>query len=123
MWVVRSGMSEDPLIQAMRVSLASHTSIARTIDSFLSTEPLSLSAIIDNVYNDMAQSDTSRCVTYKEINPRFTAHDDYRQRQGINEFHRLSFTCFRVCAHNLAIETGRWNRRGRGRLPVEERLC
>ena len=23
----------------------------------------------------------------------------------------------------LAVETGRWNRRGRGRLPMEERLC
>ena len=22
-----------------------------------------------------------------------------------------------------AVETGRWNRRGRGRLPMEERLC
>ena len=41
----------------------------------------------------------------------------------INEFHRISFTRFRLCGHSLAIETGRWNRRGRGRLPVEERLC
>ena len=36
---------------------------------------------------------------------------------------RVSFTRFRVSGHSLAIETGRWNRRGRGRLPVEERLC
>lgn len=41
----------------------------------------------------------------------------------INEFHRISFTRFRVSGHSLAIETGRWNRKGKGRLPVEERLC
>lgn len=29
---------------------------------------------------------------------------------------------FSVCDHNLAIQAGRWNRRERGRLPVEERL-
>ena len=29
----------------------------------------------------------------------------------------------RVIGHSLAIETGRWNRRGRGRLKVAERLC
>ena len=28
-----------------------------------------------------------------------------------------------MCGHSLAVETGRWNRRGRGRLPLEERLC
>ena len=35
----------------------------------------------------------------------------------------MSFTRFRVSGHSLAVETGRWNRRGRGRLPMEERLC
>ena len=52
-------MSDDALIKTIRVSLASRTSIARIIDSFLSTEPPSMSAIIDNVCNDIAQSDTS----------------------------------------------------------------
>ena len=29
----------------------------------------------------------------------------------------------RLGAHSLAIETGRWNRRGQGRLPIDQRLC
>ena len=41
----------------------------------------------------------------------------------MNDRYRISFTRFRLSGHSLAIETGRWNRRGRGRLPVEERLC
>lgn len=40
-----------------------------------------------------------------------------------NEFHRISFTRFRVSGHSLSVETGRWNRRGSGRLPVDEHLC
>ena len=41
----------------------------------------------------------------------------------IYEIHRIAFTRFRLSSHSLVIETGRWNRRGRGRLPIEERLC
>ncbi|MPC60092.1 hypothetical protein E2C01_054129 [Portunus trituberculatus] len=29
----------------------------------------------------------------------------------------------RIIGHNLTIETGHWNRRGRGRMEVVERLC
>lgn len=123
MWLERSGMSDDPLMLAVRVTLASRTPTARRIDSFISTEPPSLSTIVENVCNDIAYSDSSRCVAYKEINPHFTVHDIYKQKHVINEFHRISFTRFRVCGHSLAIETGRWNRRGRGGLPVVERLC
>lgn len=60
---------------------------------------------------------------YKDLNPTLTTHDIYTRRQTLNEFHRFEFTRFRVSGHTLAIETGRWNRRGRGRLPPEERLC
>ncbi len=122
MWQERSGMSDGPLVLDIRVTLASRTQTARCIDSFISTEPPTMSAIINNVCSSIAHLDSSRCTAYKEINPRFTVHDIYKQKHVINEFHRISFTRFRVCGHSLAIDTGRWNRRGRGRLPVEERL-
>ena len=80
-------------------------------------------ALVENVHNAIANSDSSRCLVYKDINPSFLVHDIYKTKHVINEFHRVSFTRFRVSGHSLAVETGRWNRRGRGRLPVEERLC
>ncbi len=61
--------------------------------------------------------------TYRDINPNLSVHYVYKERHTINEVHRLSFTQFRVSGHYLACETGRWNRRGRGRLPLDERLC
>ena len=30
---------------------------------------------------------------------------------------------FRVSGHTSAVETGRWTRHGRGRLPLAERVC
>ena len=55
-------------------------------------------------------------------------HNDTTIRLGdICEKQRLSapetYSRFRLSAHSLAVEKGRWNRRGRGRLPMEERLC
>ena len=35
----------------------------------------------------------------------------------------MAYSQFRLSGHKLSIETGRWDRRGRGRLPVEERVC
>ena len=50
-------------------------------------------------------------------------HNIYNMKYMINELERMSWTKLRLSAHSLAIETGRWNRRGRGRLPVDQRLC
>lgn len=68
-------------------------------------------------------SESSRRKIYKEINPDFGVHQVYNVRHTIHETQRISFTQFRVSGHSLACETGRWNRRGRGRIPMEERLC
>ena len=65
----------------------------------------------------------NRLVFYKTVSPDWIVHDIYTKNININEIHRVSWTKLRVSAHSLAIEKGRWNRRGRGRLPVQERLC
>ena len=57
------------------------------------------------------------------MNTSLSVHKIYTLRHNIIEVHRISFTRFRLSSHSLAVETGRWNRRGRGRLPMEERLC
>ena len=69
---------------------------------------------------DISASDSSRRVTHREINPSSTVHDIYTCRNGIREDLRISFTRFRLSAHWLAVEVGRWNGRGRGRLPLED---
>lgn len=46
----------------------------------------------------------------------------YKTHQ-VNEIEPLSWTNLRLSWHLLAIEKGRWKRRGRGRLPLGETLC
>ena len=74
--------------------------------------------------SNLRRSESSRRVVYCNVtNPNLTVHDLYLKKHVVFEAHRIAFTRFRVSSHSLAVETGRWNRRGRGRLPMEERLC
>ena len=79
--------------------------------------------LLKNVHDRILASSGSRCVVYRTLNPTFGLHAMYKDRHTIDDRHRMSFTRFRVSGHSLNVETGRWNRRGRGRLPMEERLC
>ena len=62
---------------------------------------------------------------YNTINPHHSVHDIYTTNIDVNELECVSWTRLRVRVngHSLTVEEGRWNRRGRGRLPMEERLC
>ncbi len=80
MWLERSEMHDDPLALAIRVTLVSRTPTGRCMDTFPSTEAPNMSSIIENVCNDVANSDSSRCMTYKEINPHFEVHGIYKDR-------------------------------------------
>ena len=93
------------------------------VRKFVNEEVTPLSEVMQRVKEGIRQNESSRRITYKYINPEMSVHYVYRERHVINENHRLSFTQFRVSGHSLVCETGRWNRRGRGRLPTDERLC
>ena len=123
MWTERAERLDDPLTFAMKSAISSNTQIGKLIDKMTRDEVPHMSTLIRNVYDDIARSTASRCIVYRSINPQFIIHDVYTKRHNINDLERVSFTRFRVSGHSLAVETGRWNRRGRGRLPLEERLC
>ena len=78
---------------------------------------------MDTLKHNIGLSQSSRRITYKQINPNLSVHKIYLMKHNINEHHRTAFTRFRLSSHSLAVEVGRWSRRGRGRLPLEERLC
>ena len=78
----------------------------------------------ESLKTNIRQSDSSRRLVYFNfINSDLSTHSIYTNKHNIYEPYWIAFTRFRVSSHNLAVETGRWNRRGRGRLPMEERLC
>ena len=84
-------------------------------DHLLDTESLKAS---------IRQSESSRRKVYCDIiNSDLSTHSIYIDKHNIYEPYRIALTRFRISSHNLAVETGRWNRRGRGILPMEERLC
>ena len=122
-WPERENIPDDPLSFAINLVKNTNTPNGKLIKYMIQNRIVTLSDAMDGVRSYIQESDTSRCNTYKDINPDCSVHSIYTKKHNINEVHRISFTRFRVCGHSLAIETGRWNRRGRGRLPVEERLC
>ena len=123
MWDERRTVDDDPLYFAIRKVTEANTPAGKLVSDMIREEVPDMSVLLGKANNCIRESDASRCIVYRNINPTLTTHDIYTKRQPINEFHRKEFTRFRISGHSLAIETGRWNRRGRGCLPPEERLC
>ena len=119
----RSNMIDDPLVFAIDIARRRNTVMSRTIGGFRDTNVPEMRTLINNVHARIRASSGSRCIVYCSLNPDFAVHSIYKERHTVNDRHRIAFTQFRVSGHSLCIESGRWNRRGRGRLPVEERLC
>ena len=122
----RYNMEDDPLGHALRLALNSRTHTSRTLHALIHGDggdvPRSLDAMRARVSQN--PSNSSKYEWYSTVNTNFTVHDLYTSHLPLtNELHRVSWTRLRLSAHSLAIEEGRWNRRGRGRLPIEERLC
>ena len=64
----------------------------------------------------IGNSDSSRRMVYKQINPELTVYNIYEKGSKVPEHQRLACSRLRLSSHRLRIETGRW-----ARLPIEER--
>lgn len=122
-WSERNVMNDDPLIHVIKIVLESNCVTSQTVHEYINTGVKDLSVARQELVQSVIDSNSSRRKVYKEINPQFTVTDIYTTRHTINETHRVAYTQFRLSGHSLVCETGRWNRRGRGRLPPEERFC
>ena len=122
-WVERGTMRDDPLGHVINLILEFDTPTTRYIRDLLNVNVDDLMEASDRLKQEVTTSDSSRLVLYKSINSEFKVHDIYSKKVIVNELERIEWTRLRLSSHTLAIEVGRWNRRGRGRLPMEERLC
>ena len=116
-------MPDDPWTHAVTLTLAANTPTSNHVTGLLNDTIDDIGLGMDTLKQSILHSESSRRVTYRELNPDMSVHEMYCRRGHGNEVYRRAFSRLRVIGHSLAIETGRWNRRGRGRLEVAERLC
>ena len=122
-WVERGAMRDDPLGHVINLILEFDTPTTRYIRDLLDNDVDDLIEASERLKQEVSTSDSSRLVLYKTINSDFKVHDIYSKKINIYELEIMEWTRLRLSSHSLAVEVGRWNRRGRGRLPMEERLC
>ena len=123
MWTERRDMNDDPLSFVLHLVKDSRICTRNYIEDLLESESNDVSEGSNKLIQDIISSDSSKCIYYVTINPDMKVHDIYSTKVSLNELERMSWSKLRLSAHSLAIETGRWNRRGRGRLPMDQRLC
>ena len=122
-WYERRYLDDDPLVHSINTVLSYNYHTARYVRDLLYNNINDVQIAMNNLKQKVLNSESSRYQLYCVLNPNLDIHDIYATRTKIVENHRISWTRIRVSGHSLAVEEGRWNRRGRGRLPLEERLC
>lgn len=121
----RINLSDDPLGFVLKFILSNRYNTKNYLNNLINNSNINdCQNESEKLKTCLRRSESSRRRVYcNEINANLDVHDIYFKKHNILEIHRIAFTRFRVSSHSLAVETGRWNRRGRGRLPLEERLC
>ena len=122
-WQEREAMVDDPLMYTILKITSVNNKTSNYIRHLIDDNVDDIFLAQEKLRNNVIQSESSRRITYRHLNFNVDTHEVYRVKKFINDVHRMAFTKFRISGHSLAVETGRWNRRGRGRLPLEERLC
>ena len=123
MYSERRDIEDDPFIFALNLVTGQRYNTRRYVLELVNEDVNDMQVGMGKVKESLLASHSSRRKTYLEMNPNLTVNNIYMSKHNINERDRISFTRFRISGHSLAVEVGRWSRRGRGRLPLEERLC
>ena len=106
--------TDDPFAYVMQLCRTHNTATSREIDSISNCDFIAESH--RNLRTSIRNSNKSKVQTYLNMNPDLVQTALYDM--DVPEHVRVSATKFRLSAHNLRVETGRW-----ARLPREERLC
>ena len=124
LWDARRHMDDDPFAHTMNLVTSSRYVTSTYLTSLLNSRNNIIQDAMNFMKTGIETSTSTRRITYREVtNPELSISEIYFSEHLIPEDQRTAYTRFRVISHSLAVETGRWNRRGRGRLPLEERLC
>lgn len=117
-------MEDDPFALSLRNVMEIQYRTRTYIDDLLShANTNDIEVGFNELKTKLLVSNSSRRIVYRDLNPNLSVHSVYNTKDIVSEHRRVAFTRFCVSAHSLAIEVGRRNRRGRGRLPIEERTC
>ena len=116
-------MDDDPLSHAIRLTLSSNSGTSRSLHGLIENDNDYIQIAFEELKSSIRATISPKAQLYLSFNPELVVHPIYEEKTGVNELERRSWSRLRLSAHSLAIEEGRWNRRGRGRLPIEERLC
>ena len=117
-------MRDDPFVLSLKIVMDNQYRTQAYINELLLDAKIN---DIEREFNDLKtkllHSNSSRRIVYRDLNPDLSVQPVYNAKYSVKEHHRVAFTRFRVSAHSLAVEVGRWSRRGLGHLPLAERLC
>ena len=104
-WQERSAYADDPLYFVMNLVKETNTVVGKMVRNLISNEVTDISVAMHQVGECIRSSESSRRKVYMEINPTLSVNPVYKEKHVIKEYHRMSFTRFRVSGHSLACET------------------
>ncbi len=113
----RRGQDDDPFWRVWSLCREANTPCARYVNKLLEIGNGDIILRdIEDTKQKIVNSDGSKFLVYKEMNPLLSVHSVYSSFAFENQ--RISFSKLRLSSHDLLIEKGRWSR-----IPRDRRLC
>ena len=117
---IRNSSGEEPLAHVLDLCHEANTKTYRMIEDALSSrkDPVEENLVHIKAKCEKSTETSSKVATYLTMNPTLEVHPIYYLPHTILDEKRVEFSRFRLSAHRLKVETGRWTR-----TPRERRTC